>query len=424
MLGGERHTVHRVNEHDARIVGLGPRHALVEPVGGVDDDRARPVADARHAEHVAERDAGPAARRDEVSAERVGDALERDGHGDRLHPADLVDRELERLLDEALDAKPPGRGFDARRLEVDVDAIEAIVRRDLGSRPRHRLRAIGHGCRDALVARERRAGLVAPEERREPEQGAGAHRQPGEEPSQAAATGGAFRGRLDLRHGRSLNPPHEQEAPAEEDDGVPDRAGDRRRVHRDLCAERDGEPCGTDRRGENARRRTPRRERDQGAEHRRRDDERHDGHGLLRQLRRRRRRSEAETGDDGHERVDPRRDDSPREPPGRRFEQLECCDRQPERHHPEALQRHDGEARRPAEHGTREQRRTSHPPRGCKPRTKRSARCSVAGGAATGRNASEQCAGDWRLLATQAMPWASLAMPGATGEAPRAFRGE
>ena len=83
--------------------------------------------DAGAVEEVAEGEAGPAGVGDEVAADLVADALERDGDLAGGHGADLVEGEIERVVDGAVDGEAPAVAIDARVEEILGDAVEVFV---------------------------------------------------------------------------------------------------------------------------------------------------------------------------------------------------------------------------------------------------------------------------------------------------------
>ena len=83
---------------------------------------------------------------DQVTADFVGHALERDGFLDRVESEQFVVGERERPIDQPGYVEPPCPDVDLWDDERGVDAVEVGVRCDVRRKPGHRER-LGGGCR-------------------------------------------------------------------------------------------------------------------------------------------------------------------------------------------------------------------------------------------------------------------------------------
>ena len=125
---GEGEAVHGVDEHDLFLAGEVEGEAFGVVVGAAEADELGGGPDAGAVEEVAEREAGPAGVGDEVAADLVADALERDRDFAGGHGADFVEgRGLKRVVDGAVDGEAPAVAVDAGVEEVFGDAVEVFV---------------------------------------------------------------------------------------------------------------------------------------------------------------------------------------------------------------------------------------------------------------------------------------------------------
>ncbi len=137
------------------------------------DDLGRAVLDAGRFEEPLERHTEPAGVADETATDLVGDA----GHGDvglDHRPAEqIVVRQLELVVDHAVDAQRPVLGLDLGHHESSVDPVEGDVGRD------ERREAVDG---EVDVVGQRREGLVRPGQR-DPGPGCSCADALGEEPA-------------------------------------------------------------------------------------------------------------------------------------------------------------------------------------------------------------------------------------------------
>ena len=131
VLGRQRLTVHRVGEHRvAPVHDRGDRRSRRPPV----DRRALQLVGAGlHAgflEDVGERYAEPARVADELAADLVRHARERDVALDRATAQEIREVDLELAVDHAVHLQAPRLGGHLRHARRGVDAVEVGVRRD------------------------------------------------------------------------------------------------------------------------------------------------------------------------------------------------------------------------------------------------------------------------------------------------------
>ena len=132
VLGRQRLAVHRHgDERRATVEADLRREAGGEAVDGAADDLRRAGLHPCPVEQRRQPHALPRGVADEVAADLVGHARQRDelldvGHGDELVVAERVG-----LVDHALDEQRPRPDVDLRDAERGVDAVEVVVRRDV-----------------------------------------------------------------------------------------------------------------------------------------------------------------------------------------------------------------------------------------------------------------------------------------------------
>ena len=124
---GEGKAVHGVDERDLFLEGEVEGEAFGVVVGAAEADELGVGPWAGAFEKVAQGEAGPAGVGDEVAADFVADALERDGDFAGGHGADLVEGEIERVVDGSVDGEAPAVAVDAGVEEVLGDAVEVCV---------------------------------------------------------------------------------------------------------------------------------------------------------------------------------------------------------------------------------------------------------------------------------------------------------
>ncbi len=137
VLGRQRLAVHPDGEQ-ARPVGVGEgveRRARRPPVGARGQHHVRAVLHARAREQLAHRVPEPPRVAHEVPADLVGHAREREVVLDEREREQLVERDLERVVDEPGDAQRPRRWVDLGHAQRRVDAVEVRVRGDVRREP-------------------------------------------------------------------------------------------------------------------------------------------------------------------------------------------------------------------------------------------------------------------------------------------------
>ena len=131
MLPGQRLAVHAEGEDRvASVQGDLQRGADREAVDCGAEDLVGLVADAGPVEHVLQGYAEPAGRSDELAADLVAHAGQRDVVLDDVHLGQLVEGEADLLLDVAVDGELPGVDVDHRDGQVGVHPVEVPARSD------------------------------------------------------------------------------------------------------------------------------------------------------------------------------------------------------------------------------------------------------------------------------------------------------
>ena len=102
-----------------------------EPVDRAADHLVRAGVRAGLVEQVLQRYAEPARVADQVAADLVGDAGQRDVPLDHRPGEQFVERQRDRLVDQAVDPQRPGGRVDLRHHQRGVDPVELAVRRDV-----------------------------------------------------------------------------------------------------------------------------------------------------------------------------------------------------------------------------------------------------------------------------------------------------
>ena len=138
VLGRQRLAVHRHgDERGATVEADLGREPGGEAVDRAADDLRRAGLHAGPVEQRRQRHALPRGVADEVAADLVGHARQRDELLDVGHGDELVVGERVRLVDHALDEQRPRPDVDLRDAERGVDAVEVVVRRDVRRQAGH-----------------------------------------------------------------------------------------------------------------------------------------------------------------------------------------------------------------------------------------------------------------------------------------------